>query len=62
MKKLLNKTYCINSSCPFKKCDKHVWQLRNIKDKTQKISVAAFDGVCEKYLTYVLKEHLNNEN
>ena len=56
MKKFLDKTYCINTDCPFKKCDKHVWQLRNIKDKTQKISVANFDGVCKDYLSYLLKE------
>lgn len=56
MKKLLNKTYCINADCPFKKCDKHVWQLRNIKDKTQEISVAAFDGVCRDYLSYLVSK------
>ena len=50
------KTYCVNIDCPFKKCDKHLQQLRKIKDKSQYVKVANLDSVCEDYLYYLLEE------
>lgn len=44
-------TYCINSSCPFKDCDKH---LCHNKKKKGLISVAALDGVCRRYIAYLV--------
>ena len=48
------KTYCVNSDCPFKKCDKHLQQLKKIKDKSGYVKVASLDGVCKDYLYYLL--------
>ena len=50
------KTYCVNASCPFKKCDKHLQQLKKIKDKSGYIKVANLDSVCRDYLYYILNE------
>lgn len=48
----MNKTYCINSNCPFTDCNKH---LVNVKSKTNKyVYVASVDGTCRKYLSYLL--------
>lgn len=47
-----NKTYCINKDCPFKDCDKHLSQL---KIKEGMVNVANFDGVCDRYLFYILE-------
>ena len=48
------KTYCVNSDCPFKECDKHLQQLKKIKDKTEYVKVASLDSVCKDYLYYLL--------
>ena len=46
-------TYCINSGCPFKDCKNHVKHA----PKNQKyITVSNMDGVCRKYLSYLLDE------
>lgn len=50
------KTYCINANCPFKKCDKHLQQLKKVKDKSKYIKVASLDSVCKDYLYYLLEE------
>lgn len=50
-------TYCVNADCPFKDCDRH---LRRVKKKKGTISVASFDGVCEKYIEYLV-EVVNSE-
>lgn len=54
-----NKTYCINMSCPFKDCDKHLIQLKDIKyDGSEKkyVNVASLDSICEDYLGYLVDE------
>ena len=48
------KTYCINNGCPFTSCEKH---LKKCRAKKRKVSVANFDGVCKKYLRWLLKTH-----
>lgn len=48
------KTYCINDNCPFKKCDKHLQQLKKTKDKSKYVKVASLDSVCRDYLYYLL--------
>lgn len=50
------KTYCVNVDCPFKKCDKHLQQLKKMKDKSKYIKVASLDSVCKDYLHYLLNE------
>ena len=50
------KIYCVNTDCPFKQCDKHLRQLKKIKDKGQYVKVANLDSVCEDYLYYLLEE------
>ena len=50
-------TYCINSKCPFKKCERHSSKIsKACIDGKGYVSVANFDGVCKKY-----KGHLVNE-
>ena len=48
------KTYCVNGNCPFKKCDKHLQQLKKAKDKSEYVKVASLDGVCRDYLYHLL--------
>lgn len=48
------KTYCVNADCPFKKCDKHLQQLKKAKDRSEYVKVASLDGVCKDYLHYLL--------
>lgn len=50
------KTYCVNADCPFKECDKHLLQLKKVKDKSEYIKVASLDSVCKDYLHYLLDE------
>lgn len=50
------KTYCVNADCPFKECDKHLQQLKKVKDKSGYIKVASLDSVCKDYLYYLLDE------
>ena len=47
-------TYCVNSKCPFKNCDKHLTQLKKVEDKTEQVKVANLDSVCREYLYYLL--------
>ena len=53
-------TYCVNSDCPFKKCERHNVHLKKFSDRRQMVSVADFGGTCEKYLRYLL-EDIENE-
>ena len=46
-------TYCVNSDCPFKNCERHL--SKNIKGKGY-VSVANFDGVCRRYISYLADE------
>lgn len=48
-------TYCMNSDCPFKKCERHNVHLKKISDRRQMVSVADFGGTCKKYLRYLLE-------
>lgn len=52
----IQKTYCVNNECPFKKCDKHPHRLKKIKNKSKYVKIANFDAICKKYLTYLLNE------
>ena len=45
-------TYCINSECPFRDCEKHLSKSRS----KGKVYVANFDGICKRYITCMLKE------
>ncbi len=48
------KTYCVNANCPFKKCDKHLQQLKKTKNKSEYVKIASLDSVCRDYLYYLL--------
>ena len=50
-------TYCINVSCPFKDCERHLSQL---KGKDGDVSIAALDGTCRRYISYLV-EVLDND-
>ena len=50
-------TYCINNLCPFKECERHPSKISKaaIKGKGD-VSVANYDGVCRKYISYLVNE------
>lgn len=47
--------YCSNGNCPFGDCKKHLKNLaeRNIKER---ICVADFDGVCRRYIGWLVEK------
>lgn len=45
-------TYCINSECPFRDCEKHLSKSRS----KGKVYVANYYSTCRRYITWVLKE------
>ena len=47
-----DRTYCDNTSCPFKDCDRH---FSNIKVSTL-VSVASFGADCRRYIGSVRSE------
>ena len=48
------KTYCVNSSCPFKNCEKHLTQLEGIEDQSGQVKIASLDSICRDYMNYIL--------
>ena len=44
--------YCRNNQCPFKDCDKHISKAKNLYE----VYIADFDGVCRRYIGWLLKE------
>ncbi len=56
-------TYCINKQCPFKDCERHLSRISDaaIRGKGY-VSVSNFDGVCRRYISYLvdLVEEENN--
>ena len=53
-----DKTYCINTNCPFTECDKHLDQLKKNQCEDEYVRVAAFDSVCRDYLGYLIDDEL----
>lgn len=49
-------TYCTNTDCPFKKCERHLHQLEKYKNTQMQVSVANFGGTCIDYLSYIYDE------
>lgn len=49
--------YCRNNQCPFKDCDKHISKAKNLYE----VYVANFDGVCRRYISWLLDE-IDKEN
>ena len=47
-------TYCVNSDCPFKDCDKHLSQLKKMGDQNGQVIIADLDSVCRHYMHYIL--------
>ena len=50
---LRDKTFCINTECPFKDCDRHPILLKGVRTI---VSVAPLDGVSDRYIRYLVKE------
>ena len=40
------KIYCMNTTCPFTTCEKHLSKLKSTKYKEAYVKVADYDGVC----------------
>lgn len=53
---MTNITYCINTDCPFKKCERHQHHLKKIKDKSQMVSIADFGGTCSPCFRYTFED------
>lgn len=51
-----DRTYCDNTSCPFKDCDRH---CSHIKVSTP-VSVASFGADCRRYIGYVVHDLQKN--
>lgn len=50
-------TYCINTYCPFKDCERHLCKAEKAYEQGQRyISVASFDGVCRRYISLLVDE------
>ena len=50
-------TYCINNSCPFKECERHPSKIAKASLQGRGyVSVANYDGVCRKYIGYLVDE------
>ena len=48
-------TYCINNQCPFKECERHLSKISEAYiDKKGYVSVANYDGMCRKYISYLV--------
>lgn len=50
-------TYCVNSQCPFKDCERHLSKVSEacIQGRGY-VSVASFDGVCRRYISHLVDE------
>ena len=47
-------TYCTNTDCPFKDCERHPTKLKTLS--CHYVSVSDFGGICGRYLYYLLEE------
>jgi hypothetical protein len=52
-------TYCINPNCPFTDCERHPLQLEGKKGE---FSFAALDGVCRRYIGYLIEINEEKDN
>ena len=55
----MKKVYCINNECPFKSCNRH---LTHCRAKKRKVWVANYDGVCSKYIGWLVKKVWEDNN
>lgn len=50
-------TYCINSLCPFKDCERHPSKIsKAAMNGKGYVSVANYDGVCRRYISHLVEE------
>lgn len=50
-------TYCINGQCPFKDCERHPSKISKAAlQGTGYVSVVNFDGICRRYIGYLVDE------
>lgn len=57
----LDMTYCTNTDCPFKDCERYWKHIKELAKQGEKyVSLADFSGVCREYISYLLNE-LENE-
>ena len=55
-----DKIYCFNADCPFKECDKHLYQLKNSGQKDGYVNIANLDAICRDYIGWLIKLIDNN--
>ena len=49
-------TYCENRMCPFKDCERHQSKIcKACMDGKGYVSVASYDSVCSRYITYLVR-------
>lgn len=52
-------TYCVNRECPFEDCEKHLWNVKTVREMYE-VYVADFDKTCRRYISW-LAEEVQNE-
>lgn len=49
-------TYCTNTDCPFKDCERYWKHIKELAKQGEKyVSLADFSGVCREYISYLLE-------
>ena len=50
-------TYCSNTDCPFKKCERHYTKVSEAAiHGTGYVSISDFAGICHDYIGYLVDE------
>lgn len=56
-------TYCINTGCPFKDCDRHDSKASQAAvDGRGYVSIADYSGVCRRYISHLVDEIRKEED
>lgn len=48
-------TYCVNRECPFEDCEKHLWNVKTVREMYE-VYVADFDKTCRRYISWLAEE------
>lgn len=52
-------TYCTNTSCPFKDCERHSGKIKDAAMSGKGyVSVSDWGGTCRRYISYIAEEVL----
>lgn len=57
----LNMTYCVNTDCPLRDCERHPEKLKLLPVNVV-VNVADLGGVCDRYIGYLVECVEGGEN